>query len=332
MRKSNNYFKFLEYVTYGKDHDNTIDKGNGVLECKSYASISDIECKYKTTFGFENQWLTFKNILIDEDTVYVYYLDGENSKLVAVYPLDNFKTQKELKDSITTACVEFLHDVLLEKSDTSEDFIKAGVAKECTTCPGFCEEDCIENAECARGNDVFDGCKKSQYFDTDSLQPNKTIIENINHCLNQNTCCIVSPFIHCDYNYKSDSCIKAHKNSIHNCERLYKQMKAKHNPEWHHVSLATLANIDNNMLDDKRRLYLTVWGELNKTLKNLHKCNSGLSYERALSPLRRWVLELYHNKKITGNFKRYVYTKISMCNVECGVWSSAVEVDTVDQH
>jgi hypothetical protein len=56
---------------------------------------------------------------------------------------------------------------------------------------------------------------KDQYFDTDCLQPNKTIIakiENINHCPNQNTCCIVSPFVHCNYNYKSDSCIKAHKN------------------------------------------------------------------------------------------------------------------------
>lgn len=171
----------------------------------------------------------------------------------------------------------------------------------------------------------------SEDFDTDALQPNKTIIEkieNINHCPNQNTCCIVSPFVHCNYNYKSDSCIKAHKNFINHCEQVHKQMKAKSNPEWHHVSLATLANIDNNMLDDKRRLYLTVWGELNKTLKNLHKCNSGLSYERALSPLRRWILELYHNKKITGNFKRYVDIKISMCNVECGVWSSAVEVAT----
>lgn len=67
MRKSNNYFKFLEYVTYGKDHEDTIEKSNGVLECKSYVSISDIENVYKTTFGLENQWLTFKNILINED-------------------------------------------------------------------------------------------------------------------------------------------------------------------------------------------------------------------------------------------------------------------------
>lgn len=116
MRKSNNYCKFLEYVTYGKDHDSTIDKGNSVLECKSYASISDIEYRYNTTFGLENEWLTFKNILIGDGTLYVYYLEGENSKLIAVFLLDMFKTQKELKDTITKACVEFLHELLLERS------------------------------------------------------------------------------------------------------------------------------------------------------------------------------------------------------------------------
>lgn len=83
-------------------------------------------------------------------------------------------------------------------------------------------------------DDVFGGCKavkqelnarfgKERYFDTDSVQSK---IENINQCPNQNTCCIVSPFLHCDYSYKSDSCIKAHKTFIHDCERLHKQMKA----------------------------------------------------------------------------------------------------------
>lgn len=64
---------------------------------------------------------------------------------------------------------------------------------------------------------------KEQYFDTDSVQPK---IENIYHCPNQNTCCIVSPYVHCDYNYKSDSCIKVHTNFIHDCEQLHPQMKA----------------------------------------------------------------------------------------------------------
>jgi hypothetical protein len=308
MRKSNNYFKFLEYVTYGKDHDNTIDKGNGVLECKSYASISDIEDRYKTTFGLENEWLTFKNVLINEDTLYVYYCDGENSELVSVYSVDNFKTQKELKETITIACIKFAHDILLEKT----------------------EETVKEVMEVKQELNSRFG-KEQQYFDTDSLLPNKAItakIENINHCPNQNTCFIVSPFVHCDYNYKSDSCIKVHKNFIHDCEQVHKQMKAKSNPEWHHVSLAALANIGNDMLDDKRRLYFTVWNELNKTFKNLHKCNSGLSYDKALAHLRRWITKLYYNKQITSDLKRYVDIKISMCNVECGVWSSAVEVAT----
>lgn len=95
---------------------------------------------------------------------------------------------------------------------------------------------------------------KEQYLDTDDLQPNKTIIakiEDINYCPNQNTCCAVSPYVHCDYNYKSDACIKAHKKFIHYCEQVYKQLKATHNPEWHKVRLATLANIDNDMLDEK---------------------------------------------------------------------------------
>lgn len=131
--------------------------------------------------------------------------------------------------------------------------------------------------------------KEQQYFDTDSLQPNKTIIakiENINHCPNQNTCCIVSPLMHCNYNYKSDSCIKAHNNFIHDCERLHKQMKAKSNPEWHHVSLATLANIDFDMLDEKRKLARDINHILKDGIRNLYKCENHISFE----VLERYVI------------------------------------------
>lgn len=294
MRKSNNYFKFLEYVTYGKDHDDAIDKGNGVMECKSYVSISDIEDRYKTTFGLENQWLTFKNILINEDTLYVYYLEDENSKLVAVYLLDNFKTQKELKDAITTACVEFLHDLLLEKSEVRDD-------------------------------------KEKQYFDTDSLQPNKTIsakIENINHCPNQSTCCIVSSVVHCNYNYKSDSCIKAHKNFIHHCEQVHKQMKAKNNSEWHHVRLAKLANIDIDMLDEKRQRYFKIYKELIKTVNDLHKCKTAATYENRWLRFKQVIADDINFRGTTLYMTRFLDSKISMCNVECGLWSSADEKAT----
>lgn len=163
-----------------------------------------------------------------------------------------------------------------------------------------------------------------QYFDTDSVQPNKTI----NYCPNQNTCCIVSPFVHCNYNYKSDSCIKAHKNFIHDCEQLHKQMKAVSNPEWHNVSLKTLANIDFDMLDEKRQLYLSLYREIEEVLKDLHNCKSGRSYEKRLAKMHRRCADLVYENKVTSDYIRYVTRKVSMCNVECGLWTSATEVST----
>ena len=153
-------------------------------------------------------------------------------------------------------------------------------------------------------------------------------IENINHCPNQNTCCIVSPFVHCNYNYKSDSCIKAHKNFIHNCEQVHKQMKAKSNPEWHHVSLKTLANIDFDMLDEKRKVYLSFYKKWQEVRKNLRKCSCGHSYERCRCVFRRSLTIALDKKKISKELVDYFDRQISMVNVECGVWSSAVEVAT----
>lgn len=173
--------------------------------------------------------------------------------------------------------------------------------------------------------------EKEQYFDTDALQPNKKIIakiENINHCPNQNTCCIVSPFVHCNYNYKSDSCIKAHKNFIHDCEQVHKQMKAKSNPEWHHVSLATLANIDIDMLDEKRQRYFKIYKELIKTLNDLHKCKTAATYETRWWRFKQAIADDICYKGTTLYMTRFLDSKISMCNVECGLWSSADEKAT----
>ena len=147
---------------------------------------------------------------------------------------------------------------------------------------------------------------KEQYFDTDSVQPNKTIIENINHCPNQNTCCIVSPFIHCDYNYKSDSCIKAHKNFIHDCEQVHKQMKARSNPEWHHVNLETFHNIDIDMLDEKRKLVRDINQILKDGIRNLYKCENHISFE----VLERYVIrkcdELIRNNRLKAFWFSYI--------------------------
>lgn len=285
MRKSNNYFKFLEYVTYGKDHADTIDKCNGVLECKSYVSISDIEDMYKTTFGLGNQWLTFKNILINEDTLYVYYLEGDHSELVAVYLLDNFETQKELKDSITTACVEFLHDLLLEKSEEPEE-------------PEETVKDVMEVKQ--------------------ELNERFTKVPEI-----------VNTSISDMYN---DKCICCPADGPRNrccgekwCAETWKRYEAIIKPEWHNV---ILANIDFDMVDEKRHLYLSLYREIKELLKDLHNCKSGRSYEKRLAKMHSRCADLVYENKVTSDFVRYVTRKVSMCNVECGLWTSANEEST----
>lgn len=150
---------------------------------------------------------------------------------------------------------------------------------------------------------------KEQYFDTDSVQPNKTIsakIEDINYCPNQNTCCVVSPFVHCNYNYKSDSCIKAHKTFIHACEQLHKQMKASSNPEWHHVSLATLANIDFDMLDEKRKLVFDINQVLKDGIRNLYKCENHISYEVMERYVIRKCDELIRQNRLKAFWFSYI--------------------------
>lgn len=168
---------------------------------------------------------------------------------------------------------------------------------------------CLEKAETTEKEDCKTVKEKEQYFDTDDLQPNKKIIakiENINHCPNQNTCCIVSPFVHCNYNYKSDSCIKAHKNFIHDCEQVHKQMKAKSNPEWHHVSIATLANIDFDMIDEKRKLVFDINQILKDGIRNLYKCENHISFE----VLERYVIrkcdELIRRNRLKAFWFSYI--------------------------
>ena len=200
----------------------------------------------------------------------------------------------------------------------------------------------------ASGNDVFDGCKtvkdvmevkqelnarfgKEQYFDTDSVQPNKTIIEkieNINHCPNQNTCCIVSPFAHCNYNYKSDSCIKAHKNFVHDCEQVHKQMKAINKPNWHTVRLATVNSNDFGRLNEKLKLYISTYRELKQTLSYLRKCKTINTYDSCYVRYIKKQNDMCAKGKFTNAMLNYIRAKLSMQNVESGVWASDCEEAT----
>lgn len=218
---------------------------------------------------------------------------------------------------------------------TSEDFVNAGIAKECTDCPDLCEEDCIENAECAKGNDVFEGCKtvkdvmevkqelnarfgkEQQYFDTDTVQPNETTIAKIEKmslpCLTCKHFCAVFD----NERIKMTHCVRK------NTENYLKAVK---NPNWHNVSLKTLANIDNDMLDEKRRLYMRVYRMTVNVVNSIYKCNRLSSIDKLRTNLIQTVRNMAKNGAIEWALVCYVKAKIDNCYLVKGLQSSFYSV------
>ena len=224
----------------------------------------------------------------DDDDNVLYYVEG-NGRAVTYIISDN-ETQKESMYTILNRIYDIVVRLSTEEPEEPEE-----------------PEELKDVMEVKQELNACFG--KKQYFDTDTLQPNKTItakIENINHCPNQNTCCIVSPLVHCNYNYKSDSCIKAHKNFIHDCEQVHKQMKARSNPEWHHVNLETFRNIDFDMLDEKRKLVRDINQILKDGIRNLYKCENHISFE----VLERYVIrkcdELIRHNRLKAFWFSYI--------------------------
>ena len=115
------------------------------------------------------------------------------------------------------------------------------------------------------------------------------------------------------------------------CAETWKRYEAIIKPEWHHVTLTTLTNIDFDMLDEKRQLYLTLYRDWKATCKNLRKCKCDDSYEDCRISFTRRSYKAFHDGRISKELLNFFDRKISMTNVECGVWSSAVEV-AMGQH
>lgn len=112
------------------------------------------------------------------------------------------------------------------------------------------------------------------------------------------------------------------------CKQTRKRYDAIVNPEWHHVNLATLANIDNDMLDEKRQRYFKIYKELIKTVNDLHKCKTAATYGTRWSRFKQVIADDIYYSGTTLYMTRFLDSKISMCNVECGLWSSADEKAT----
>lgn len=83
-------------------------------------------------------------------------------------------------------------------------------------------------------------------------------------------------------------------------------LKAAKNPNWHNVSLKTLANIDFDMLDEKRKLVCDINHILKDGIRNLYKCENHISFE----VLERYVIrkcdELIRHNRLKAFWFSYI--------------------------
>lgn len=90
------------------------------------------------------------------------------------------------------------------------------------------------------------------------------------------------------------------------CKQTCKRYGAIVNPEWHHVNLATLANIDFDMLDEKRKLVFDINQILKDGIRNLYKCENHISFE----VLERYVIrkcdELIRHNRLKAFWFSYI--------------------------
>lgn len=109
------------------------------------------------------------------------------------------------------------------------------------------------------------------------------------------------------------------------CAETWKRYEAIVNPEWHHVSLVTLANLDFDKLDKKRQVYLKAHRELKRTLADLSKCKTGHTYEARARKFMCDMISQYYDNEISYAMRKYLDLQLSMSNVINGVCSSYVE-------
>ena len=81
---------------------------------------------------------------------------------------------------------------------------------------------------------------------------------------------------------------------------------------------------DRNTNNEKRQTYLSVYRDLQHTLSHLQKCNTPHTYDICIM---RYIKNGYNysENKISKAMRNFIQAKLSMQNVESGIWASEYE-------
>lgn len=104
-----------------------------------------------------------------------------------------------------------------------------------------------------------------------------------------------------------------------------KHLHAIINPEWHKVNLAALANIDNDMLDEKRRNYMYLYNLIKDFRKYAFEIIRKDVYFETASNVFRNIQQLYFNNVISFTTYDYAAKHIQAVGVEKGWFDSKSE-------
>lgn len=320
MRKSKNYYKFMEYMAFGISgwHEDAVMVDNGVIECVAYAKVAHIEdysklyeCNYdKMAMDSDNTWLTIKCVLVNEEVINVYYVTNERNLYIGQLVLDDYRTQKQALDAIHKKVVCFFLNsrqfcefhTAEEEINEYEEILESGEEVEETPTRATIEIP-YANVDCSNLKKV----PKNSLYGMFGGFP------SISEMYNDKCFC-------CPADRQGNRCCGEKW-----CAETWKRYEAIVNPEWHHVSLA---NIDFDMLDKKRQVYLKAHRELKRTLSDLSKCKTGHTYEARARKFMRDMISQYYDNEISYAMRKYLDLQLSMANVINGVWSSYVEPAT----
>lgn len=250
----------------------------------------------------------------DNDTV-LYYVEGSND--VIEYIISDRETQKESMYKIINKIYDLVVTLSTETSETSK-------IEEAT-------EDYNEYEEILDSKESTEHDRINYLMETHSIPALDFEYRNLMYTdeykNKMNPIKEIKGHIYID----TDSVKIAPLPEKNVSESYRKHLNAIMNPEWHHVSLATLANLDFDMLDEKRQIYLTAYRDLQQTLSYLRKCKTQDTYDTCFIRYTRRKNMLYDEDKISYAMWKYVGVKLSMQNVESGVWASSWE-DATGHH
>lgn len=251
----------------------------------------------------------------DNDTV-LYYVEGSND--VIEYIISDRETQKESMYKIINKIYDLVVTLSTETSETSK-------IEEATEDYNEYEEilDSKESTEHDRINYLMETHSTPtinfEYRNLMYTDEYKAVHPEHNEMsLPCRVCTHFCTRTDTD-NYTFEYCCRKNKEN---------EKKAIKNLEWHHVSLSTLANIDFDMLDEKRQTYFTVYREMQETLSRLKKCKTIASYDKCYMYFMRRKNTMWARGKISNEMWHYIEAKLSMQNVESGVWCSYNEQST----